>query len=133
MKTRGDRLTTWMTDLYVTWTVILVSLGWSFILCLIFLLFLVICDDVIVYLVIKLVFKALIVLSVIFKLYVREIKDEVYENIMITFKLNNIIFYNKSLGVFDLNYKGFRFEKNYMKRFNEIFLINFIKIINAFI
>jgi len=81
----GDRLTTWIADLYVTWPAILGSLGWSFILCLIFLLFIRLCAAVIVYLVIILVFAALIVLSIVFKLranYYEEIKDEVYENTM---------------------------------------------------
>ena len=81
----GDRLTTWMADLYVTWPAILGSLGWSFILCLIFLLFIRLCAAVIVYLVIILVFAALIVLAVVFKLradHYKNIDDNVYENTM---------------------------------------------------
>ena len=86
----GDRLTTWMADLYVTWPAILGSLGWSFILCLIFLMFIRLCAAFIIYFIILLVFAALIVLAIVFKLradHYKEIEDKVYENTM------NALFY----------------------------------------
>ena len=43
------------------------------------------------------------------------------------FKLNDKIVYNKSLGVFDLNFQSFRFGQSVMKSFNEIFFNQYYK------
>ena len=43
------------------------------------------------------------------------------------FKINDKIVYNKSLGVFDLNFQSFRFGQSVMKSFNEIFFNQYYK------
>ena len=62
-----DRLTTWISDLYVTRWAIAGSLGWSFVIAMLFLLFLRFCAGFIVFFIILLIQVGLIVLAVYFK------------------------------------------------------------------
>ena len=50
-----------------------------------------------------------------------------WKSLFDSFKLNDKIVYNKSLGVFDLNYEGFRFGETIMKSFNDMFFNQFYK------
>ena len=78
-----DRLSTWLSDLYVTRWAIAGSLGWSFILAMIYLLFLRLCAGFLVFLVIILVLAGLIILAVYFKITADDHErqeDEVYFN-----------------------------------------------------
>ena len=78
-----DRLSTWLSDLYVTKWAIAGSLGWSFIIAMIYLLFLRLCAGFLVFLVIMLVLAGLIILAVYFKITADDHdkqEDEVYFN-----------------------------------------------------
>ena len=81
-----DRLSTWISDLYITRWAIAGSLAWSFVIAMIFLLFLRLCAGFIVFLVIVIIQGSLIVLAVYFKLSVddhEEQDDNVYHNTML--------------------------------------------------
>ena len=72
----GDKLVTWMSDLYVTWPAILGSVAWSFILAMIFLFFIRCCAGVIIYSLIICILAGLIALS-----YLCHLKADTYETI----------------------------------------------------
>ena len=83
-----DRLTTWISDLYVTRWAIAGSLAWSFIVAMIFLLFLRLCAGFLVFLAILIIQAGLIILAVYFKLTVDdhdEQEDKVYHNTILAF------------------------------------------------
>ena len=83
-----DRLTTWISDLYVTRWAIAGSLGWSFVLAMLFLLFLRLCAGFIVFLIIFIIQAGLIVLAVYFNLSADDHEDQddtVYHNTMMAF------------------------------------------------
>ena len=80
-----DRLVTWISDLYVTKWAIAGSLAWSFVLAMIFLLFLRLCAGFIVFLIIIIIEGGLIVLAVYFKLTANDHEDQndsIYKNTM---------------------------------------------------
>ena len=80
-----DRLTTWISDLYVTRWAIAGSLGWSFIIAMLFLLFLRFCAGFIVFLIIFIIQAGLIVLAVYFKITSNDHQqqdDSVYHDTM---------------------------------------------------
>ena len=80
-----DRLTTWISDLYVTRWAIAGSLGWSFIVAMIFLLFLRFCAGFITFTIIILIQAGLVILAVYFKISSndhQEQDDSVYHNTM---------------------------------------------------
>ena len=80
-----DRLATWISDLYVTRWAIAGSLAWSFIIAMLFLLFLRLCAGFIVFLIIFIIQGGLIVLAVYFKLSAKDHElqeDTVYERTM---------------------------------------------------
>ena len=54
-------------------------------------------------------------------------KSILWKTLFDNFKLNDKIVYNKSIGIFDLNYQGFRFGQIIMKSFNEIFFNQYYK------
>ena len=81
-----DRLISWITDLYTTRWAIAGSLGWSFALAMLFLLFLRFCAGFIVFCTIIIIQGGLIVLAVYFKITSddhEEQDDSVYENTMV--------------------------------------------------
>ena len=83
-----DRLTTWISDLYITRWAIAGSLGWSFIIAMLFLLLLRLCAGFIVFLIIFIIQAGLIVLAVYFKLSSNdhdEQDDSVYHDTMLAF------------------------------------------------
>ena len=78
-----DRLSTWLSDLYVTKWAIVGSLAWSFIIAMIYLLLLRLCAGFLVFLVIMLILVGLIILSAYFKITSNEHdpqEDNVYYN-----------------------------------------------------
>ena len=80
-----DRLATWISDLYVTRWAIAGSLAWSFVLAMLFLLFLRLCAGVIVFIIIVIILAGLIVLAVYFKITANnheEQEDTVYSTTM---------------------------------------------------
>lgn len=81
-----DKLITWVSDLYITWPIILASLGWTFVIALIYLFFVRFCAGFIVYLTILLVLGCFIVLGYFFhdraNLY-DSVDDSMYHSTMI--------------------------------------------------
>ena len=81
-----DKLITWVSDLYITWPIILASLAWTFVIALIYLFFVRFCAGFIVYLTILLVLGCFIVLGYFFhdraNLY-DSVDDSMYHSTMI--------------------------------------------------
>ena len=78
-----DRLSTWLSDLYVTRWAIVGSLAWSFVIAMIYLLLLRLCAGFLVFLVIILILAGLIILAAYFKITSDEHdpqEDNVYYN-----------------------------------------------------
>ena len=80
-----DRLATWLSDLYTTRWALVGSLAWSFVLAMLFLVFLRLCAGVMVFLIILIIEGGLIVLAVYFKITANDHEDQedtVYETAM---------------------------------------------------
>ena len=78
-----DRLSTWLSDLYVTRWALLGSLAWSFVIGMIYLLLLRLCAGFLVFLVIILILAGLLILAAYFKITSKdheELEDNVYYN-----------------------------------------------------
>ena len=61
-----SRLSSWMSDLFICWKAIAASVVWSFVLCLIFLLFIRCCAAFLIYAIILMILAAFIILGVVF-------------------------------------------------------------------
>ena len=85
----GDRLITWIKDLYVTRWALAGSLLWSFVIAMVFLLFLRLCAGFIVFLIILIIQVGLIVLAVYFKYSSDDHDDQ-----------NDTIYHNTMLALF---------------------------------
>ena len=84
----GDKLVTWMSDLYITWPAILGSVAWSFVLAMIFLFFIRCCAGFIIYTLIICILAGLIALSYLCHLKAdtyKTVGDNTYEKVMLAF------------------------------------------------
>jgi len=72
----SNKFASWISDLYATKYAILASIGWSFVIAMLFLLFLRCCAGFITFVLIMAVQAGLIVLAVYFKLNVKDDKDQ---------------------------------------------------------
>ena len=71
-----DRLINWISDIFVAKYVILASVVWSFLLAMIFLLFLRCCAGIIVFIILVGIFVGLVVLSVLLRIKMNDYKDD---------------------------------------------------------
>ena len=84
----GDKLIQWISDLYVAKYVVLASVVWSFLLAMIFLLFLRLCASIIIFLILIGIFAGLVILAVILRFnmyYYQEQGDETKQNVFCVF------------------------------------------------
>lgn len=85
-----DKLIAWVSDLTLTWPIILSSLGWCFVITIIFMLLTRYCAGVITYIAILLILVALVGLGYLFqerKDYYKNLNDETYERTMLVLSI----------------------------------------------